>query len=151
MNILICLKDRTRSNYTPAMRRLFNALRAHTTLMKEGNYGYDGVFSVYNDYEKPEMWPKQLLLSWKGYIDQALSALEGIKNVSPETYEKQYRQVVTERIWMDYLLVQLYESTTSDSEVNALKTEFVSDYTLSGMNKYIESHDISELYKQWGI
>lgn len=52
---------------------------------------------------------------------------------------------------MDYLLVQLYESTTSDSEVNALKTEFVSDYTLSGMNKYIESHDISELYKQWGI
>ena len=119
--------------------------------MKEGNYGYDGVFSVYNDYEKPEMWPKQLLLSWKGYINQALSALEGIKNVSPETYEKQYRQVVTERIWMDYLLVQLYESTTSDSEVNALKTEFVSDYTLSGMNKYIESHDISELYKQWGI
>ena len=135
----------------PAMRRLFNALRAHTTLMKEGNYGYDGVFSVYNDYEKPEMWPKQLLLSWKGYINQALSALEGIKNVSPETYEKQHLQVVTERIWMDYLLVQLYESTTSDSEVNALKTEFVSDYTLSGMNKYIESHDISELYKQWGI
>ncbi|PWM02734.1 MAG: hypothetical protein DBY05_01550 [Clostridiales bacterium] len=135
----------------PVMSRLFNALRTHTTLMKERNYGYDGVFSVYNDYEKSEMWPKQLLLSWKDYIDQALFALEGIKNISPEIYEKQYRQVVTERIWMDYLLVQLYESTTSDSEVNALKTEFVGDYTLSGMNKYIESHDISELYKQWGI
>lgn len=135
----------------PAMYELFNALRAHTYLLKESGVGYDGVFSVYNDYEKTSMWPKQMLLGWKGYIDRALAALEGIKEVSPETYEKQYRQVVIERIWLNYLLVQMYSSNTSDREVAELKSEFVSDYTLSGMNKYIESKDISVLYKQWGI
>ena len=135
----------------PAMYELFNALRAHTYLLKESGVGYDGVFSVYNDYEKTSMWPKQMLLGWKGYINRALAALEGIKEVSPETYEKQYRQVVIERIWLNYLLVQMYSSNTSDREVAELKSEFVSDYTLSGMNKYIESKDISVLYKQWGI
>ena len=74
-----------------------------------------------------------------------------MQEVSPETYEKQYRQVVIERIWLNYLLVQMYSSNTSDREVAELKSEFVSDYTLSGMNKYIESKDISVLYKQWGI
>jgi len=134
-----------------AMSKLFNALRAHTCLLKEGELGYDGVFSVYNDYEKAAMWPKQLLLGWKEYIEEGIGVLEGMKYISPETYDKQYRQVAVERIWLDYLLIQLYSSDTSDNELNALKEEFVSDYTLSGMNKYIESHDISLLYRQWGI
>lgn len=133
-----------------AMYDLFYAMRAHTTLLKEGD-GYDGVFSCYNDVERPEMWPKQTLLGWKKYIDEALAALEDVREIAPEIYKKQYRQVVTERIWLDYLLIQLYASETSDSELNAWKNEFVADYTLSGMNKYIESNDISVLYKQWGI
>lgn len=135
----------------PIMHDLFDELRVHVRMLKDEKLGYDGVFSCYNDYSRDIMWPKQVLNSWKGYINEALETIGKMKDVDPDMYSKQYFQIVNERVWINYLLVRLYSHNTSDELVSAMKQEVVDDFAYTGMNKYIESHDISELYKTWGI
>ena len=86
------------------------------------------------------------LLSWQEYIEKALNSLEGIKTSNPDRYETLYKRVVTESVSVQYMIIKLYSSYYTASQLQALKDKFYADCVLANIRSFGEHRDISNAF-----
>ena len=70
-------------------------------------------------------------------------------------YKVYYSNIATERVWVNYLMVNLYASSLSGDTVTEYRKEIKEDCMLAGIDRWKENGDnagtISALCTQWGL
>ena len=132
------------------MRAIFDGFRA---LSEYNTQTYPDIYlstTIYPGpyYVKKEIWPKTLLEKWRGKITDAIQAIEYLKEVDLERYEITYRYITVERIWIDYLLYELYINEYSLAEQKTLKMELYKDLVLADTREIAERKSIDTLKQE---
>lgn len=130
------------------IHRIFSELRdleAYNVLVND----FDG--NYYTDRTKAELWPRNTLMRWEGYIEEAYQAIEHLQESDPNLYETLYWRINLESMTVQYLLIELHGSTFSDAELLERKLAFKSDAIHHELVYRDEWTNITELYKEWGI
>ena len=135
---------------SPHMRAIFDGFRA---LSEYNTQTYPDIYlstTIYPGpyYVKKEIWPKTLLEKWRGKITDAIQAIEYLKEVDLERYEITYRYITVERIWIDYLLYELYINEYSLAEQKTLKMELYNDLVLADTREIAERKSIDTLKQE---
>lgn len=130
-----------------SMRQYFDELRHWNNYLIE-NKGVSG--NVGFDINQSEFWPRNLLMRWLGYIDDAYAAIEPLKQDS-ETYQKLFKRIKLESMGIRYLLIDNYESTFSNAEIMQMKMSFYNDFYEVGLSNYSEIDPIETLWNSWGL
>lgn len=146
------LTDNFFANYygaaAPSMRTYYNELLVHIASLKaRGLYG--GRSSIYQQVNVPELWEYSLLKRWNGYIDEALAAIADLQTTDADTYAVLYKHIVQERVFLDYMLISIYDYKHSETDVAAMKAQFISDVNLVGMTRLKENGDITTLLNEY--
>lgn len=132
------------------MYKMFNEYRAHAAYMEE-TLGYGGSRSVFFSALNDKFWPKPLLDRWNGYLEEALSKIEYLKQEDIERYYQFYDHITCERLSVTFLLVELYSPNIEAGRILQMKQTFKEDCTRIGMSHLKENGSISDLYKSWGV
>ena len=130
------------------MRELFDEYHVlanyHTDVI-----GFEGEYSIYQDTYKEVYWPKHTLLKWINRFDDALKTIEVYKENEPGKYDKYYALITAERVQYTYLLLKIYSSTLSNSQLEFYKNQFHSDTERSGIlyTDELRSQSVMDLFK----
>lgn len=133
------------------MRKLFNEYRSFATYQTEA-LGYTGSRSIFYNALNAALWPKQLVTSWVKYATQAIDDIEPLKSENYSQYQIYLKNISTERIAYNYLLLKLYQALMTPDDVATAKAQFYADQNLA--NIYRESErggTITALMQNWGI
>lgn len=134
-----------------SMKQLFYEYKNFATYQTE-KLGYTGARSIFYNALNTELWPKQLLTRWTGYATQAISDLETLKKENYSQYQVYLKNISTERIAYNYLLLKLYQALMTPEDVAEAKAQFYEDQNLA--NIYRESErggTVTALMQSWGI
>jgi hypothetical protein len=113
---------------------------------------YTGSRSIFLDPMRADYWPKQLLMQWHDQIAAAIEAIAPLKVADPVVYKTLLKNITVERVQWNYLLVSLYSSSMTFSDLAALKQEFYDDVQLSPILRESErGGTITQLLQGWGV
>ncbi len=118
------------------MRQMYDELRERM------RYNYDTLrmaanTSAKSDYYETKYWPKDLLLKWKGLIDQAYELADGDEALQ--------QRILLESIFVRYYLLKLYPETASN--LTEAKAQLISDAKAVGIVRASSHRTIDELFK----
>lgn len=122
----------------PYLLEIFNDYRALSRYNAENNSDIyvSPTMSSGPYYMEERIWPRTLLEKWRGLFDDALAAVEYLKTSNPKKYETVYKYIVTERIWVNYGLYELYLDEYKPDEQKKLKAELYGDIVTAGTQKF---------------
>lgn len=130
------------------MMTYFNELRAHFLFMEET---MDYVGYCYIEPLETRYWPNTLLERWIGYCDEAMEDIAGLQRTDPNAYDMYAENILLESISPRYLLLDLWGSLFSPTELTALRNEFRSDCNALEVNRYAERNAITDLWNNWNL
>lgn len=105
---------------------------------------------IYDVILKEDFWPRNTLLRWMDYIDEAYSAIKIYETTNPALYATLYRRICIESIAIRYIYIELY--CVDDSPANyQMKAEFKNDALNCNILKTSEGVEISGLFQSWGV
>lgn len=130
------------------MMTYFNELRAHFLFMEET---MDYVGYCYIEPLETRYWPNTLLERWIGYCDEAMEDIAGLQRTDPNAYDMYAENILLESISPRYLLLDLWGSLFSPTELTALRNEFRSDCNALEVNRYAEKNAITDLWNSWNL
>jgi hypothetical protein len=115
--------------------------------------GYEGARSVYYWALRQDMWPKEKLEQWLGYIEQAKKEIEVNKQTDPDLYERLLNHIGMEAIAFKYLMIRLYADVLTADELLALKKSIKVDILKSGITLVNSTAQTTteQLLKGWGV
>lgn len=121
----------------PYLLEIFNDYRALSAYNAENNSDIyvSPTMSSGPYYMEERIWPRTLLEKWRGLFDDALAAVEYLKTSAPKKYETVYKYIVTERIWVNYGLYELYLDEYTPDEQKKIKAELYGDIVTAGTQK----------------
>lgn len=132
----------------PFMREYFERYKTLASF-NEKFMGFGG--NIYFNALDQKFWPKQELLVWRNCIDKALEAIDYLKIKDMKLYNSYYEHIIAERISINYLLVQLYDSNIYPEELMDFKLEFKEDVSLLKLTHSREGGNIIDLFSSWGL
>ena len=132
----------------PFMREYFERYKTLASF-NEKFMGFGG--NIYFNALDQKFWPKQELLVWRNCIDKALEAIDYLKIKDMKLYNSYYEHIIAERISINYLLVQLYDSNITPEELMDFKLEFKEDVSLLKLTHSREGGNIIDLFSSWGL
>jgi hypothetical protein len=132
----------------PFMREYFERYKTLASF-NEKFMGFGG--NIYFNALDQKFWPKQELLVWRNCIDKALDAIDYLKIKDIKLYNSYYEHIIAERISINYLLVQLYNSNITPEELMDFKLEFKEDVSLLKLTRSSEGGNIIDLFSSWGL
>lgn len=103
---------------------------------------YVGKKSHYKNIKQSAYFPKATLDRWLGYINTALSEIEYLKNEDPELYERTYKMIVGEGLWLKYFKYEIYHVSMSAEETEQVKKELIADLKFLGVTRWTEYETI---------
>ncbi len=130
------------------MQSLFNDQRDWIANMYE-NIGGTGLIS--DDLVSQEYWQYNQLVDYMERIEQAFAEIKSVENEDPERYAVLYDRILLESIQFRYLLIQLYPTEYTASELYDAKLEFREDFERLGMTSFRENGTIDILWSEWGL
>lgn len=130
--------DKAYGNAGDIMQQIFNEYRVLSEYNEKHVSGYVSSAINVSNVRFEKFWPKSLLIRWQGMIEDALEKVEEIKDVSPRVYESAKTYITSERVWINYLLYNLYEATFEQQDLYNLKTVLYNDITFFGLSKIAE-------------
>lgn len=128
--------------------RMFSELRdleAYNVMVSD----FDGAY--WTDRTKAQYWPRNTLIRWESYIEEAYQAIEYLKESDQALYNTLYWRINMESLMVRYLLIELHGATFSDTELLERKLAFKEDALYHGLEYASEQKKITELYAEWGI
>jgi hypothetical protein len=108
-----------------------------------------GGTSIYQESLSRKYWPKRVLAEWISLADTALEKID-VYSYDAATYKRYYRMIALERIAYEYLMVELYESSTPAADIQRYKDDVYSDALSLGVSQWRENEDINDLFTKWG-
>ena len=131
---------------SPYMMELYNAERDRMAYLRV-NYNYGAM--CLTDYVKSNYWPRPVLVRYQELINQAYDAIEYLKYVDMEKYEKTYRDIKVEEFFITYTTLSLYRMYYSEEEKIAMIDQFEADAAKYRFTNYHESRPMSEVIASW--
>ena len=125
------------------MLKFFNSVRAFFQYQQNELGLYQGTKPVQDVVEVKEFWPKHIIDTWQGYVDDALEKIEDIKSTDPERYEMLYKHITCERIFLDHAYIQFY-STQLGSELPKYVNRLIEALELNNINRIAEGQRVSD-------
>ena len=133
------------------MKEVFFEWKAYANYQSDV-LGYCGSRSIFHNALDKKLWNQQLLVNWTTKITQALEEVESVKNVNMAKYNIYVKNISTERIAYNYLLLKLYQPMMTEGDVQLAKDQFYHDQMLANIG--LESErlgTVTALMKLWGI
>lgn len=150
---VVALTDEFFDNYfrdgSAAMRKFYEDLRVHEAYLSYV-VGKKGEI-VGEDTKKKSYWPEGKLREWMTCVDEAYAAIEPLKTTDPDGYAKAERHITLESISPRYILLDLYSTSYSPSELQAEREKFRNDASRLGMTRMSEFDELSALWEKWGL
>jgi hypothetical protein len=122
-----------------------NGLRFMAYLRKNYNYGA----MCLTDYVKTNYWPRPVLVRYQELINKAYDAIEYLKYVDMEKYEKTYRDIKVEEFFVTYTTLSLYRMYYSEEGKTEMIDKFEADAAKYRFTNYHESKPMSEAIASW--
>lgn len=114
--------------------------------------GYCGSRSIFYDALDSKLWNRQLLQTWTAKMSFALEEVEYLKNTDYTRYNLYVKNISTERIAYNYLLLTLFQPTMTEADVALAKEQFYHDQLLANIGRQSErTGTVTDLLKEWGI
>lgn len=114
--------------------------------------GYCGSRSIFYDALDSKLWNRQLLQTWTAKMSLALEEVEYLKNTDYTRYNLYVKNISTERIAYNYLLLTLFQPTMTEADVALAKEQFYHDQLLANIGRQSErTGTVTDLLKEWGI
>ena len=94
--------------------------------------------------DKKDIWTEQILNKWLNKINEAYAEIESVKG--SEKYQRYYDEITSESIFIRYLLIKLYSSSYSGSQLNDMKKTLLADmnrlgnYVVEGYNPWEKNY-----------
>ena len=88
------------------MRKFFDSYLNFSQLQMNGLC--PGIGGYVYPINKKEYWPKSVIDTWQGYVDDAMLKIEKYKTLDPATYDMLYKHITMERVFLDYCYLQHY-------------------------------------------
>ncbi len=131
------------------MLSLFKNMRAHMAYQEKYLFTTHG---IYSNPEVKDYWPKNLLDEWLAQINKAVEEIEFWKQIDIYEYQKLYDNITSERISIEYMMVQFYEDKYSDEYIHSIKLQCKEDATRIGIDvNDMDNRTLSEVFASWGI
>lgn len=114
--------------------------------------GCSGANSIYHEMLDKSLWNRQLLLDWTQRIESALNEVESVKDEDYNKYVMYVKNISTERISYNYLLLELFRPTMTAESIAAVKEQMYHDQTLANIGRESEHRGtMTQLMQSWGI
>lgn len=141
------IKNYFKATYRDAADIIYEIFEEYRTLSKYNEMNIDGwLTSAINQGSQllnEKFWPKNLLVKWAAKFDDALAAIENIKNYDSALYEQTLKFVRSERVWVNYAYYKLYGNTLSSAELKELKATLLSDIEFCAIGEITEANSIA--------
>jgi hypothetical protein len=133
------------------MLRFYESYRVHAEYTV--NHVYSAGLAVYMPLLDIRYWPKDILDTWHGFVEDSLSEIEVLKRVDQNLYEQYYDRITLERISLYYLMVELHQNSYGDQFVQEMKLAFKEDCTRLGVTSTAEGAQktVDAVLKSWGV
>ena len=132
----------------PGVRKYFESLRDYYAYLEQSQGLAGGIFT---NLRKAEYWPKNLVDTWMGYINEAYEAIEPLKTKDVDMYNKLYDRICKESLSVRFMLIDLHSSYYSATELLEMKYAWKADATRLKIGNLREELSITSLYTEWGI
>lgn len=138
------------------MLRWFKEYRTHSKTLLDipaDQGGLQKSTSVYGAYAEKKFWPRNLLVQWSSYVDNAMNKIAYLKKANPEKYQALALNIQTEKISLNYMLVELYGDTFAKDYTQALKLECKELCKQANIQYFAEQGRVllTTLWTSWGI
>lgn len=152
MNELI---DRFMENYfgpaASTMKEVFYQWKAYANYQSDV-LGYSGSRSIFYAVLDSKLWNRQLLQTWTASISKALEEVEYLRTEDLTRYNMYVKNISTERIAYNYLLLRLFQPNMTEADIALAKDQFYHDQLLANLGQESElTGRLSDLLKEWGI
>lgn len=129
------------------MRKYFDGV---TTRCREMEYFTGG--SVHADkLADASVWPEGLINTFMGYFDEAYKAIEKYQVTDPDLYQALYKHILIESLFPRWVLCTTYSTSFAESDLRALRTEFVDDFYDLQNTTHKEAYKIEDVTKFWEL
>ncbi len=130
-------------NGSEAMMKLYDEYKVHNKYNEnlDDSYIFTSITTGRNVMNK-KYWPKSLLDQWNGYIDEALKAIEPLKAQDETLYNRVYKYIVCERVWINYLRFTYHGNSYFAEDLKQLKADIISDIELCKLGRESEHKGI---------
>lgn len=132
------------------MRKMFDSFRVRSVYNETYN-GYCGRRSIMLDALQTQFWPEALVNEWITCTENALAAIEPLKETDFDRYTSYSSNIRLERLSPLYILVELYSAKYSKELITEYKKTFYEDAQEMGIQKTGEKAFIRDLYTLWGV
>lgn len=140
--------DEVYQEASETMRKFYDEWRYVDEINSVKFSGYAGKSSHYKNIKKAEYFPEPVLDRWLGYIETALSQIQPLKEFEPELYERTYKMIVGEGVWLKYFKYEIYNVSMPADEVAELKQELIADLKFMGVTKLSERENIDVYFER---
>ncbi len=93
--------------------------------------GYSGSRSVFYEALDSALWNQRLLQQWADMLTQAMEEISYLKDSNQTLYERYLKNIATERIAYNYLLLELFQDSMTEAEISLAKEQFYHDQQLA--------------------
>ena len=133
------------------MRRVFLEYKQWATYQRD-YLEYTGARSIFYNVLDGALWPKRMLVGWNETIARGLEKLQPLKSTDYNRYSVYLKNVATERIAFNYLLLKLYQTSMTAEDIALAKQQFYHDQCLANIGKEAErGGTVTQLMQNWGI
>lgn len=149
------LIDKFMENYfgpaADTMKKVFFEWKAFANYQSDV-LGYCGPRSIFYNALDKKLWERQLLADWTTQMTKALEEVESVKDENVALYNVYVKNISTERIAYNYLLLKLYQPMMTDADVDLAKSQFYHDQMIANIGRESETRGtVTDLMKSWGI
>jgi len=139
--------------YGEGAEEVYTVFKEFRTLWQKNLVKSCRTLSVYGIINKPEYWPLETLRRWDGLFDEAIEKISYWKKADPDKYERLYKEITTERIAYEYILVDLYETQLDPNDALKWKLQVKEDCARTGIT-IVDSdkgETLAQVLTRWGV
>lgn len=114
--------------------------------------GFIGPRTIYKSLLKKEYWNQAVLMDWTARLEQAMQEVAHLQTTDPDSYAKYMKNIAAERIAYNFLLLELFQDTMTQAQIQTAKEQFYHDYQLTKIGYQQDREEpVSDLLVKWGI
>lgn len=125
----------------PAMRKYYDFIREHYASLEDAGTG-----QIYCILDSPSVYSFETMEKMDAYIEEALEAIEPLRNTDNELFEKLYYRVKKESLSSLWLKLNTFSLYYDEEEIENVALEFYYLCKKFDIEQYKESHDIGNMF-----